>query len=359
MIQLKEFGSGVGFFKAGLYGNAGSGKTYTATEFALGIKKFLKHPGGIAFQDTETGAEYVNKRVKQETGKNIIGIKSKSLGDTLEFLTEARKLNAAVAIVDSTTHIWEEVQKSYLKQLNDKRREAGKQGVKTAIEWQDRGPLNDIWQKLTDLYLNLDMNIILCGRAANIWEMTENAETGKKELNKVGTKMKTQSEMAYEPSFLAEMEREQKYVNGTQVIVRTMTVLKDRFQLLDGKTFENPTFDSIKPHVEMLTPGAKNEIDLSRETQTNPTVDGDTQWSKEKKDRAIFCEEIQALLVQHFPGQSAEEKRSKVDVVKEFFGTGSWTAVESMPSDKLKAGLDKMAAKLAEKKSDKKVEVNK
>ena len=352
-IQLKEFGSGVGFFKAGLYGNAGSGKTFTATKFALGIKEFLKLPGQIAFQDTETGAEYVDKEVLKATGKHILGIKSRSLSDTGEFLNECVKVGVAVAIIDSTTHIWEEVQKSYLKQLNDKRREAGKSGTKTSIEWQDRGPLNELWdQKFTALYLNLPIHIIICGRSGNIWEQSVNEETGKKELNKIGTKMKTQNEAAYEPSFLAEMEREQRYVNGVQTIFRTMTVIKDRFQLLDGKTFENPTFDAIKPHVAQLTPGAKNEIDLSRETQTNPTVDGDTEWTNEKKQRVIFCEEIQALLLQHYPGQSADEKKAKGEIVKEVFGTGSWTAVEAMNSTKLKEGLSKMTKKLAEKKAE-------
>lgn len=348
-IQLTEFGSGVGYFKAGLYGNAGSGKTFTATKFALGIKEFTKHPGRIGFFDTETGGEYVDKEVMKATGQHILGIKSKALSDAIEFLHECERQKVAVAIVDSTTHIWEEVQKSYLKQLNEKRLAAGKTGVKTSIEWQDRGPLNDMWQRFTDPYLNLPLNIIICGRAANIWEITVNEETGKKELNKVGTKMKTQSELAYEPSFLAEMEREQKYVNGIQTIVRTMTVLKDRFQLLDGKTFENPTFEAIQPHVAQLTNGAVNAIDTTRETPMNVTAEGDTEWALEKRNRTIFSEEVAALLTINFPGQSAEDKRVKAEILKEFFGTGSWTAIESMNSRKLKEGLDKMAVKLAKK----------
>lgn len=346
-IQLKDFGTGVGFFKAGLYGNAGSGKTFTSTVFALGIKKFLKLKGRIGFFDTETGAEFVDKLVHKETSEHIVGIKSRTLADAIDFINECAKQKVAVAIVDSTTHIWEEVQKSYLLQLNEKRAAAGKVGKKTSIEWQDRGPLNDIWQKFTDAYLNADLNIIICGRAANIWEMTVNEE-GKKELNKVGTKMKTQSELAYEPSFLAEMERENVYdEKGVQKIVRTMTVLKDRFQLLDGKTFQDPTFEAIKPHIQMLTPGAQNTVDTTKQTDMGVEIDGDTVWSKEKKDRTIYSEEVASLLTQYLPGQSAEDKRTKAELLKEFFGTGSWTAIESMDSKKLKSGLDKMAEKLA------------
>ena len=356
-ITLKEFGSGVGNFKGGLYGNAGSGKTFTATTFAIGIRKFLKLPGPIGFFDTETGAEFVDASVFKETGKHILGVKSRTLADAIDFIDACVKAKVSVAVIDSTTHIWEEVQKSYLLQLNEERRKKNR-APKTQIEWQDRSQLNDIWQKFTDAYLNSDLHIIICGRAANIWEMSTNEETGKKELNKVGTKMKTQSELAYEPSFLAEMEREQVYENGVQRIVRTMTVLKDRFQVLDGMTFQNPTFEAIKPHIERLIPGAANTVDTTKQTPMNVNSDGDTEWTAEKKQRVIFCEEIQNLITQHFPGQSAEEKRVKAEVVKEVFGTGSWTAVENMDAAKLKLGLGSLTEKLSKlPKTEKKEKV--
>ena len=346
-IALQEFGQGVGYFKGGIYGNAGSGKTWTTTLLALGIKKYLKHPGRIAFCDTETGVEYINHLVKAETGQNVMGVKTRSLGDAIEFVKECEKQQVAVAIIDSTTHIWEEVQKTFLKNINDKLLAAGR-SIRSKIEWQDRGPLNDIWQKFTDLYLNSKLNIIICGRAANIWEMEVNEETGKKELNRVGTKMKTQSEMAYEPSFLAEMVREQKYVDGAQVVVRTMTVLKERFGVIDGKQFENPTFEAILPHIERLMPGANNTVDTTRKTDIPANLEGDQEWHDEKKKRAIFCEEIQAVLLKSFPGRSAPEVVAKNELVNRAFGTPSWTAVESMPSTQLKRGLEDLP-KLIEK----------
>jgi hypothetical protein len=341
-FQLVELGGGVGYFKGGLYGFAGSGKTHTGIDFLLGLREYLGLKGRVGMFDTETGSEYVDPMVLKRTGQHIIGAKSRSLQDAIDFLLECEKQGVAVAMVDSTTHIWEEVQKSYLRQINESRKRRNLP-EKSNIEWQDRGPLNDIWQKFTDTYINSKLHIIICGRAANLWEMEVNKETNKKELNKVGTKMKTQSDMAYEPSFLAEMEREQLYDDkGNQRIVRTITVLKDRFRILDGKQCQNPTFDFIKPHAEMLKPGVQNAVDTSRETPLNVNEEGNVEWNSERRNRAIFCEEIQGLLTSVWPGQGAEEKRAKVEILHRLFQTRSWEAIQIMEATKLKAGFDKM-----------------
>lgn len=351
-FQLQELGGGVGYFKGGLYGNAKAGKTHTATEFAIGIRRHMKLDGPIGFFDTETGLEYVRPLIVEGTGKNPVGGKSKALGDAIDFLAECVKAKVSVAIIDSMTHIWEEVQKTFLKNINATREKRGL-NPKTTIEWQDRGPLNDIWQKLTDSYVNGPLHVIVCGRAANIWEMSTNDE-GKKELNKIGTKMKTQSEMAYEPSFLAELAREQEYVDGKQIIFRTMTVLGDRFRLLDGKQFRNPTFKDILPHIEKLTPGANNVVDTSRETQMNVTDEGNAEWNSERRQREIFCEEIQGLLTSTWPGQSAEEKKFKVDILFELLGSRAWPAISVMDSAKLKRALDAMPEKIKQMQEAKK-----
>lgn len=343
-FQLQELGGGVGYFKGGLYGNAKAGKTHTATDFAIGIRRHMKLDGPIGFFDTETGLEYVRPLILEGTGKNPVGGKSKALGDAIDFMTECIKAKVSVAIIDSMTHIWEEVQKTFLKNLNASR-ERRNLSAKTTIEWQDRGPLNDLFQKFTDSYVNSPLHIIICGRAANIWEMSTN-DDGKKELNKIGTKMKTQGEMAYEPSFLAELAREQEYVDGKQVIFRTMTVLGDRFRILDGKQFRNPSFKDILPHIEKLTPGAVNAVDTSRETAMAVSDEGNDEWTGERRKRSIFCEEIQGLLTSVWPGQGAEEKKAKVEILQRIFQTRSWEAIQIMHSEKIKAGFDRMSEEI-------------
>ena len=338
-MELVEFGSGVGHFKGGIYGNAGSGKTHTAILFAIGIRKHLGLPGPVGFLDTETGVEYVNPIVKEATGLNAVGLKTRALSDAISIIKEWEKRGISVGVIDSVTHIWEEVQASYLAQMNSALTRKGR-NPKTTIEWQDRGPLNEIWQRFSDAFTNSPVHLIICGRAQNIWERKENEDTGKTELNVKGTKMRTQSELAYEPSFLAEMARDQRIENGKPVIFRTMTVMKDRFRLLDGKQFENPTFEAIKPHIDCIRAGASNTVDTSRRTEMGVTEDGDAEWTTEKKTRVILCEEIQAEFVRHLPGQTAADKKAKVGLLEKCFGTTSWTAVESMSSDRLRRGME-------------------
>lgn len=337
-IQLVEFGGGVGYMKAGLYGDAGSGKTYTATELALFIKAHFKLPGDIYFQDTETGAEYVNWRVKKETGKNIVGLKSRTIGDACELIADAEKREPGVVIIDSMTHISEEVKRSWIKQYNEWA-ELNKKPKRSKVEWQDLDQVNGIYDRLTNAYLNAKVHIILCGRSANIWERTVNEDTGKTELNKTGTKMKTQTNLAYEPSFLAEMAREQLYVDGVQRIVRTMTVLKERFSIMDGKMFENPTGKDFLPHLERLTPGADNTVDVAKETPMGISGDGDTAFKGEQIKKQVAFETLCAELDAAFTGQSADMKVARQKVAKMVFGTPSSTEIERMPSAKIRDGI--------------------
>lgn len=341
-IKLEELGKGTGFLKMGAYGNASSGKTHTATLVAIGLKRHLKHKGRIWYFDTEAGSEYVNPMIREAFKENALAVKSRVFSDVLEFIAEAEK-EGAIAVIDSVTHLWNEVKDSYLKQVNEKRAREHK-SLKTRIEFQDLDNIKNRWQPFTEMYVNSRTHIILCGRAGNIWDWQENEETGKKELIKTGTKMKTEAEMGYEPSLLLHMEHAQDMEGGKlKRVYRRATVMKDRFRVLDGEQFENPTFESFLPHIKLLTPGASNAVDVERRTEHKVDSEGDADWQKEKRQRAIYCEEVQGMLTQQWPGRSAGETKAKVDVLEAVFGTRSWTAVESMKSADLKSGLARMA----------------
>lgn len=341
MALFQKLGQGAGYLKAGLYGNAGSGKTHTATLIGVGLKRDWKLPGPILYFDTETGSEYVNPLVREGTGEDALAVKSRVFSDAVAAIQEAEKLGG-ILIIDSVTHIWEELKKSYVDQLNKRRVDAGK-SPKPKLEFQDIDNLKKTWNPFTELYLNSKVHIILCGRLGNVWEFETN-EDGKRELIKTATKMKTESELGYEPSLLCEMERVQDTVNGklTKEVMRRCTVMKDRFRVLDGKQFDNPTYETFKPHIAFLKPGAVNSVDTTRQTQHEIDTEGADKWEKEKRQRVIFCEEIQGILTQSFPGQSAAEKKAKVDLLEKAFGTRSWTAVENLDSKKLKEGKDKL-----------------
>lgn len=343
-IELKEFGAGTAYLKGGLYGSAGSGKTFTAAMIAVYVKKFFGLKGDIYFFDTETGAEYVNPYVKAETGRNIVGVKSRTLADAVDFIKQIEEKDG-VGIMDSVTHVTEEINRSFLDQLNVERARQGK-GKRNKIEWHEREGLNKLQDSFSNAYLNARSHMLVCGREANIWKREENEDTGKVDLNVTGTKMKAAS-LSYEPGFLAEMAREHKYIDGVQQIVRTMTVMKCRFNRqsgLDGKQFVNPTGESILSHLKLLTPGAINEVDTTKQTPMDVSDEGDTKWAQERLNRTIACEKIQSLFVKSIPGRGALEQKAKALALEQVYGTSSWTQIETkIDSKELMIGLKTLA----------------
>lgn len=348
-----------GYLKAGLLGFAGSGKTLTSVLLAAAARDVLGQTGPIAFFDTESGAAYVKDHISALTGQRPLIKRARSFDDLVAFGKACVESNVSVAIVDSITHPWRELCDSYLQQRNEARRAAGRGPALKKLEFQDWNVIKPRWAQWTDFFINSPLSIIICGRAGWEYEMERDEETGKKELNKVGIKMKAEGEFGFEPSLLVEMELEQTLRAGSIVpdIARHATVLKDRFTVLDGKAISFPSvaftpeglqkaYESVKrffsPHLNLLVPGASNRVDTSKQSEFQMDETGEAAMFREKREREILCEEIQAEIVATYPGQSAVEKQAKVEVLKEAFDTGSWTKVECMSVKQLRAGLARL-----------------
>src|SRR3990172_10901399 len=226
------------YLKAGFYGFAGSGKTFTATLIALGIMGRLKSKKPVAFFDTETGSDWVIPKFKA-VGLDLVVVKRRAFKDLLEAVKEAEQY-CDVLIIDSISHLCNELLSTYMREKNKKR-----------LDFPDCNYLKPQWQQFTDLYLNSRLHILMCGRAGNIWDFVDHGadfkdqgEEKRFELVKTGTKMKAETDMGYEPSLLIEMERIKK--EGGRGWIHRSTVLKDRSDLLDGSQFDDPTFDNFK-----------------------------------------------------------------------------------------------------------------
>lgn len=337
MSLLQTLGTGQGYLNAGFLGFPKSGKTYTSILLAIGVRKYLGLTGPIVMFDTEGGSEYVAPMVKRETGQDLIGVRSRSFDDMLRAGQEALEIGASVFIADSMTHVWRELCDAYLKGINEARKARG-QGPRTRLEFQDWNPIKAKWAKWTDWYLNAPLHKIICGRAGYDYDFEEREDGTGKDLIKTGVKMKTEGEFGFEPSLLVEMERVQVLGDGTKLLHRA-TVIGDRFGVIDSKSENNPGFDFFLPHIQCLVPGAHAPIDTEVKTNLDLDADGDSQWNRERKARTIICEEIQGELLRKWPGQTAAEKTAKIEAIESAFGTRSWTAVESMDSTKLRAGL--------------------
>lgn len=343
MKFLKKATNKMAYAKIGFYGQAGSGKTYTAAQVAIGLHKFANLNKPIAMFDTEPAASFIKPYFDQAGIDFYVFDESRALIDLMGFMDEAEQA-CSIVIIDSITHIWRELQQAHLKKINETRKQQRKPPI-FRLEFHHWGAIKEKFGKFTDRYLSSKMHAIVCGRAGSIYEYQENEETGKKELITTGTKMASEKEMGYEPSLLVELSN--PVINGT--LTNRGFVEKDRANLLNGKTFDFPSFNDFKPHFEFLNLGGEHFG--SMETRDSAELfegESDDGFGYEKRQRVIWGEEIQGLLVKYYPSQTADAKKAKADLIEEFFGTRSWTRVESLQSEKIKEGFFRMKTKLEE-----------
>lgn len=331
MNLFQKADAGHSFLKAGIMGLAGSGKTYTASSIAIGLVGYLKErgvepKGKVAFVDTENGAAWLTPRFN-EAGVELLVARTRALTDLRDAIDQAPSF-ADVLIIDSITHFWTLFCDEYAKR---KKRTRG-------LEFSDWASVKRDWREsFTDRYLNSPLHIIMCGRQGFEYEMSEN-QAGKKELTKTGVKMKAEGETGYEPSLLILMEQDQEIdQNSVKNVSRVATVLKDRSTKLDGKELRNPTFKDFLPHIATLSiGGAGVTVDTSRDNAGLFNDEGtDNAWKHRETQRQIALEEIEAELVRQWPGQDKDAKAAKADAIERLFGTRSWTAVGTLPLDRL------------------------
>lgn len=317
------------YLKAGIMGFAGSGKTFTATEIAMGLIELGRSRGlefgdrPVAFYDTETGSDWVAPKMR-ERGIRMVVAKTRSFSDILAAMKEAEE-SAGVLIIDSITHVWRELCSTYSENKRGGRR----------LEFQDWAVLKEQWSKFTDAFVNSRLHVILCGRAGYEYDFFED-DDGKKQLEKTGIKMKAEGEMGYEPSLLVHMERQSDPADLTKVR-RVAHVLKDRADRLDGKSFRNPSFDDFVPHVLFLNLGGRHVgVDTTRNSADQFAEDGTALWRWQKQQKQIALEEIQEEMTRQWPGRTQSDTIAKGEFLERIFGTRSWTAVEARSLDQLK-----------------------
>jgi AAA domain len=356
MTMLKKAENKMAYAKIGIYGDAKSGKTVTAALIAIGLYKFAKLTKPIGMFDTEPGASFIIPLFQKAGIEFYVYDQSRALVDLMAFMREAEE-TCSIAIMDSITHTWRDVQESYLRKINATRAEKHKAPL-VKLEFHHWNHIKPEWGKFTNLYLSSRLHCIVCGRAGSIYEYQENAETGKKELITIGTKMATEKELGYEPSLLIEML---KHREDSRIINRA-SVEGDRSMNYNGLEFDFPDaglkkwlaapdtlpqpFQTFIKHLEALNLGGEHFGSMTTRDSTELfTEEGDDTWSHEKRQREIWCEEVKALLVEHdLDGTASETKKRRGKLLKDVFQVGSWTAIENMKSEAIKDGFIRMKA---------------
>ncbi len=358
--------SEMAYAKIGAFGEAGAGKTFTAVMIAIGIIKLLKERGlpcknVIAMVDTETGSDWI-KPIVEAAGIEFLVAKTRAFTSLLDLVPEMTEA-ADVAIIDSITHFWIEFQGAYKKKKLERAKARGWKAY-TDLTFQDWGILKEEWAKFTDGFLMSELHVIMCGRAGAEYEYFENDE-GKMELYQTGTKMKAEKEMGYEPALLIEMERIRnpeavdafstaktksakqkaaKDMAASKTWVRRCYVLKDRADKIDGKQFDNPTFNDFLPHFEAINLGGKHvAIDDPNESSEELFGElGDSGEHPDKRRKKILLEEIQGEIVRHWPGSDKWDKACKAEAISLVFDTRSWKKVEGYEITRLQLGWEKL-----------------
>lgn len=320
--------------KAGIFGFAGSGKTHTSALLAIGLWKTLHALNGynkpVLFIDTETGSSYV-KSLFAKSDVPIMGIKTRAFVTLMAGLREA-VAGDHILLIDSVTHFWQEITRAYLIKNN-----------KTRLSLRDFIPLKEEWSVFPTLYLNSPIHIIMAGRAGYEWGEEEDDE-GENKLVKTGTKMKVEGDFGYEPTLSIEMElvRTHKGRAGSNYIHKAW-IVKDKFQDsgLEGRDFDNPTFETFIPHIKLLNLGGNSPV-IDTTTSSSVMLTDHRSVSRRLKERDIISENIWAEMPLRFNSRTDAGKKLGADFLRETFGTLSKIEIDSLSNEVLIAGLNKI-----------------
>lgn len=339
MSIFSEASNTSAYVKAGIMGFAGSGKSFTSAKVAIGLHKYIQSKSPVFFIDTETGSSFL-KPLFDADGIKLLVSHSRAFINLLDAVDEAEKSNG-ILIIDSISHFWLELMNSFKKKKNIDR-----------LFFQHWGPLKEEWGQFTTKYVNSKCHIIMCGRAG--WEYDyETDNEGNKELVKTGTKMKAETEMGYEPSLLIEMEKiriAEGKIGGA--FTHRAWIIKDRFDKINGQCFDNPTFESFLPHISLLNLGGTH-IGVDTSTDSTALFNNDRSVSERLKQRDILIEELGAEMDLHFNSRTDDGKKSRIEWLKETYGTSSKTAIENLPNEVIRQGVDKLKKIATEKKEEK------
>jgi|GEM_PF-1695284 len=239
--------------KMGLYGPAGSGKTMTALLIGEGLAQLTRKR--IAFVDTEHGTDFYSQTVKTRaihpTAFDFDALYTRSLTETLAELRKLKETEYSVIIIDSITHMWEAAMAAY----------AGKLTKVGTIPFHAWGKIKKPYKDLMGFLLSSPMHFVICGRQKNLYEEDEETE----ELKQVGTTMRAEGETPYEPHILVRMEA-MRPSRANEIAPVVAFAEKDRTGVLAGRSFVNPTFETLCKPVLPLLGGRQAKLPTGDET---------------------------------------------------------------------------------------------
>ena len=225
--------------KMGLYGPAGSGKTFTSLLIAEGL---AQHTGKrVAYCDTEFGTAFYGQSVPQRSihpeAFDFDVLHTKSITEALDALNQIDPDCYGVIVIDSITHLWDACRNAY----------TGRQTKIGSIPMHAWSAIKRPYKQLMHCLLSSPLHVLICGRQGI--DYGEDEASG--ELKSLGFRMRAEGETGYEPDVLLRMESHRSAKNKFAIPVAH--VEKDRTGVLAGQTITWPSFESVaKPLLPLL-----------------------------------------------------------------------------------------------------------
>lgn len=238
--------------KLGMYGPPGSGKTFTSLLIAEGLAKV--NGKKIAYVDTEHGTDFYCKAVSTRRvhpeAFDFDALYTRSITE-VENAVKALNGEYGVIVIDSISHVWEAAMAAYGGKLT-------KIGTIPMTAW---GKIKKPYKSIMSTLLSSSAHVIICGRQGTEYATDEETE----ELKAVGLKMKAEGETPYEPHILLRMEA-QKPRKTNEIAQIVAYAEKDRTGVLAGRSFVNPTFESLCAPILGLLGDTQAQVPTSDET---------------------------------------------------------------------------------------------
>jgi hypothetical protein len=260
--------------KMGIYGPPGAGKTFTSLLIAEGLAKVSGKR--IAYVDTERGTDFYCKAVPTRgvhpEAFDFDALYTRSLTEVLKSVQGLSADVYGVVVIDSITHLWEAAIAAY----------NGQKNAKGGIPMWAWGSIKRPYKTLMSTLLNSPMHVLILGRQGIAYETNEETD----EIKAVGVKMKAEGETPYEPHILIRMESVRP-AKTNEVAKIYAYVEKDRTGVLNGRSFENPTYASLAAPIVALLGGTQAQIASEDDTAA---LDAEA-LAKAEQERAIASRE--------------------------------------------------------------------
>jgi hypothetical protein len=217
--------------KMGLYGPAGSGKTFTALLVAEGL---ARHTGKrIAYCDTEYGTAFYGQEVAARTvhphAFDFDVLYTKAITDVLAAIRGLDQDVYGVVVIDSITHLWESCKNAF----------TGRPTRAGTIPLHAWSVIKKPYKDLMHLLLALPVHVLICGRQGI--DYGEDEASG--ELKNLGYRMRAEGETPYEPDVLLRLESHK--ASRKEAAIPVLHVEKDRTGVLAGRSIPWPTFENV------------------------------------------------------------------------------------------------------------------